>query len=151
LFVSIPTGGNTITIHRLNNSGPIANPTLIGVSDGRTTATITVTGAGLDTACDNSTLAVTPASVSFPACGFVDISVTGGVGNYSAFSNNGSFTLIPGNPFGPGPGPANLRITRATPSPALTSPATITVRDSAPLPAGPATRTIAVSAPGTCP
>jgi hypothetical protein len=143
LFISPNQAARQIVIGRLGNT-VATSPLLVGVASGTKTATITVvlTGDALNTRCDGSNLSIFPSSVTFAGCGFADVVVTGGQGPYAATSNNASVTAaVIGN---------LVRISRVNPSPALTSPGTVTIFDSNPtIPR--TTRPVTVNVTGPCP
>ena len=133
--------GATVTIRRrataASPSGPVPSPILVGVSDGRTSASVSVEhSSGTFPVCPSSTLAVSPSSVTLARCGPVTLTVSGGSGIYSAASDNSSVTVtqITGTTF---------EVKRTALSAGFTPPATITVSD------GTATQLVTVNATGT--
>jgi hypothetical protein len=117
--------GGTVTIGRRNPSAATAGPLSVGVSDGSTTASITVNlsgeGAG---ACP--ALVATPSSVTLTNCtAGQDVNVTGGSGTYTAASDNASVSATPPS----GPAPFTVHITRTAASGPFTPPAHVIVRN----------------------
>ncbi len=117
--------GNTVTISRRNPSPATPGPVNVGVSDGTSTANVTVnlvgSGAGVCPA-----LTASPPSVTLTDCTTpVTVTISGGSGTYNAASNNASVSATPG-------AGATVIIKRTGPaSGAFAPPATVTVSDAA--------------------
>lgn len=117
------TSGNPVTIQRRNPSAaPGAGPLSVGVTDGQSTATVTVHLVGAaQGACPNS-LAANPNPVTLTSCTTpVTSTITGGSGAYSVSSNNVSVSASASG--------STVTISRVAGSAAV-STATVTVTDS---------------------
>jgi hypothetical protein len=133
--------GGTLTVRRrIPSPDPGASSIDVSVSDGASSTTVTVSGAGLVGPCDNSTLAVSTNTVTLASCGPVSITVSGGngPGSYVASSNNSSVTVTQ-------PVPGTFDISRTAGSAGFAPPATVTISD------GTASRLVTVQASGTGP
>jgi hypothetical protein len=115
--------GNTLTIQRNPTSPATPGPLSVGISDGRSVATVTVNlvggGAG---ACPS--LVASPSSVTLSSCAPVTVTISGGSGTYATASSDSSVTATtPANP--------TFTIGRTTvpPTASFTGPATVTVTD----------------------
>lgn len=117
--------GSTVTVRRRSPSGPAPATGTIGISDGTSVVSVTVTlsGAALGTCPTPATpaLAASPTSVTLNDCtGVAQVIVSGGSGTYTASSSSGSVsTSVSGNV---------VSIRRAVPSSAFAG-GTVTISD----------------------
>ena len=146
---SLKIGGSAsfFTVTRASSSGNITSPQSVTVSDGSTTAQLTVnlTGAATGTCSTKpppSALSVSPTSVTLSDCSSSpNVVISGGTGTYSAAASDIGIVAVISNNI--------LTISRASSSGALTSPQSVTVSD------GSSSTNVIVNltgtATGTCP
>jgi len=127
--------GNTVSVRRLNPSGPTTSPVSIGISDGISAKTVTLnlTGRALG-ACPSTALTASPTAVTLTDCSSASVvQVSGAAGTITATSSSSSvLATVSGS---------TLTIRRADPSAAF-SGGTVTISD------GISSTVISVSATG---
>lgn len=114
--------GNTVSVRRLNPSGPTTSPVSIGISDGISVKTVTLnlTGRALG-ACPSSGLTASPSAVTLTDCSSASVvTVSGGSGTYTATSSSSSVAATVSG--------STVTIRRVDPSAAL-SGANVTITD----------------------
>lgn len=114
--------GNTVSVRRLNPSGPTTSPVSIGISDGISVKTVTLnlTGRALG-ACPSSGLTASPSTVTLTDCSSASVvAVSGGSGTYTATSSSSSVAATVSG--------STVTIRRVDPSAAL-SGANVTITD----------------------
>jgi hypothetical protein len=118
-----PSSSTTFAIQRVIPSAASTTPINVGISDGSTSATVTVnlTGIGAGT-CPTPGFAASTTRVVLQSCtDSVQILLSGGSGTYSAFSASSSISAtVSGN---------ILTVKRAVPSPAFIPAVTVTATD----------------------
>jgi len=114
--------GNTVSVRRLNPSGPTTSPVSIGISDGVSaqSVTLTLTGRALGS-CPSAGMVASPAAVTLTDCSSASVvAITGGSGTYTASSSSSSISAtVSGN---------TVTIRRIDPSAAV-SGGSVTVSD----------------------
>lgn len=118
--------GSTVSISRAPNSPPTTSPVNVGISDGSSvvSVTVTLTGSALGTCPPPARITATPSSLTVSACSGAGSSamatLSGGSGTYTASSNSTSVSASVSGP--------NLTVQRNSPS-AAPSGVQITVSD----------------------